>query len=101
MLKFGLPRILHCDNGKEFNDKEFKSKLIENLSQQLGMKKRHIFPCHPETNGKVESSHRFITYYILTFSVDGVLEWDQLLPYAKTAFSWFSNEHAKESPHFL
>ena len=38
MLKFGFPRILHSDNGTEF-----KSKLIEHLSQQLGIK-RLIFP---------------------------------------------------------
>ena len=38
MLKFGFPRILHSDNGMEF-----KSKLIENLSQQLGIK-RLLFP---------------------------------------------------------
>ena len=34
MLKFGFPRILHSDNGTEF-----KSKLIEHLIQQLGIKK--------------------------------------------------------------
>ena len=38
MLKFGFPRILHTDNGTEF-----KSKLIEHLPQQLGIKK-DIFP---------------------------------------------------------
>ena len=34
LLKWGFPRILHSDNGTEF-----KSKLMENLSQQLGIKK--------------------------------------------------------------
>ena len=38
MLKFGFPRKLNSDNGTEF-----KSKLIEHLSQQLGIK-RLIFP---------------------------------------------------------
>ena len=37
MLKVGLPRILHSDNGLEF-----KSKLIENLSHQLCIKKAYI-----------------------------------------------------------
>ena len=37
MLKFGFPRILHSDNGAEFI-----SKLLENLSQQLGMRKTRI-----------------------------------------------------------
>ena len=42
MLKFG-PRMLYSDNGPEF-----KSKLIEHLSQQLGIKKTYISPCHPQ-----------------------------------------------------
>ena len=37
VLKFGFPRILHSDNGMEF-----KPKLIEYLSQQLGIKKTYI-----------------------------------------------------------
>ena len=89
MLKFGFPRILHSDNGKEF-----KSKLTENISQQLGIRKTFISPFHPLTNGKLESSYRFIKDCIWKFSLDGVLEWDQLLPYATAAFNWFPNEHS-------
>ena len=55
MLKCGFPRILHSDNGIEC-----KSKLIENLFQQLGIKKTYVSPSHPQANGKLESSHRFI-----------------------------------------
>ena len=84
---------LHSDNGMEF-----KSKFIEYLSQQLDIK-RHISPCHPQANGKLESSHRFIKD--CQFSIDDVLEWDQLLPYAAAAFNWFPNEHSQESTHFL
>ena len=39
MLKFGFPRKLHSDNGMEF-----KSKLMEILSQQLGIRKNLHFP---------------------------------------------------------
>ena len=45
-------------------------------------------------NRKLESSHRFIKDCIGTFSVDGVLEWDELLPYATAAFNCFLNEHS-------
>ena len=38
ILKFGVPRILHSDNSVEF-----KSKLMENLSQQLGIRKTKLF----------------------------------------------------------
>ena len=46
MLKFGFPRMLHSDNGTEF-----KSKIIENLSQQFGIRKTFISPCHLQANG--------------------------------------------------
>ena len=91
MLKFGFPRILHSDNGTEF-----KSKLIEYLSPQLGMKKTYISPHQPQANGKWESSHRFIKDCTCNFLMDGVLEWRELLPYATVAFNWFPtprNDH--------
>ena len=96
MLKFQFPRILHSDNGTEF-----KSKLIEYLSQQLGINKTYIFPCHMQANGKLESSHRLIKDCICKVLIDGVLEWDQLLPCTTATFNWFPNELSQESPHFL
>ena len=46
----------------------------------------------------MESSHRFIKDCICTFSVDGVLEWDQLLPYAMAAFIDSPNEALFTTP---
>ena len=34
-------------------------------------------------------------------SIDRILEWYHLLPYATATFNWFPNEHSQESPHFL
>ena len=34
-------------------------------------------------------------------SINSILEWDELLPYAIAAFNCFANEHSQESPHFL
>ena len=42
MLKFSFPRILHSDNGTEFN-----LKLIEYLSKQFGIEKTYTSPCNP------------------------------------------------------
>ena len=47
-LKFGFPRTLYYDNRTEF-----KLKLIEHLTQQLGVKKTYISPYHPQSNGKL------------------------------------------------
>ena len=93
MLKFSF-QILHSDSGTQF-----KSELIEH--QQLGIKKTYISPHHPQSNGKLESSHRLIKDCIWKFSINGTLEWDQLLPYATAALNWFPNEHSQEYTHFL
>ena len=82
------------------NGAEFKLKLIETLSQQLGTRKTFI-STHQQANGKLESSHRFIKDCVQNFSINGILEWGELFLYATTAFNWFPNEHSQESPHFL
>ena len=46
MLKFGFPKKLHSDNGTELI-----SKLIEHLSQPLGIKRTYITPHHLQANG--------------------------------------------------
>ena len=74
---------------------------MENLSQQLGIRKTFIPTHHPQANGKLESLHRFIKDCVQEFPIDGVLEWVQLLPYVTAALNWFPNEHLQESPHFL
>ena len=51
MLKFSFAQSLHSDNRTEF-----KSKLIEHLTQQLSIKKTYISPQHPQANRKLESS---------------------------------------------
>ena len=70
LLKFGFPRILHLKNGEEF-----KSKLMEMLSQQLDIRKTFISPNHLQANRKLESSHRFIKDCVQKFSIDGVRNW--------------------------
>ena len=69
ILKFSFPRILHSDNGTEF-----KSKLMENLFQQHSLKKLSF----PLTIHKQMENWNFIKACILKFSLDGVLERDQL-----------------------
>ena len=79
MLKFGFLKILHSENSAEF-----KCKLMEILSQELGARKTFIFSHHPQANRKIESSHRFTKDCTWKLSVDHVLEWDQLLPYVNS-----------------
>ena len=86
----------HCTNFSK-NGTEFKSKLKEKPFPAMWHTKDFHFPPHYlQANRKLESSYRFIKDPLLKFSVDGVLELDQLLPYAIATFSWFPNQHSQE-----
>ena len=50
MQEWSFPRIVHSYNGTEF-----KLKCMENLSQQLGIKKTFISLHHPQANEKTRA----------------------------------------------
>ena len=97
MLKFGFPRILDSDNGTEF-----KSKLIEHLVQQHGIKKTYISPCHTHSK-KIELSHQFLNDCICKFLIDSYSRMGpatSIPPYTTTAFNRFPNKNSQQYPQF-
>ena len=52
---YGPPKLLQCDNGKEFSNS-----LINQLCNELNIKLIHSKPRHPQTNGAIERLHREI-----------------------------------------
>ena len=73
---FGLPKKLHTDNGKEFDNKILNNYCLEN-----NIKLIHSSLYHPQINGTVEATHKEIQKYILNeymknksgFNVEDVL----------------------------
>ena len=64
MLKFGFPRISHSDSGTEF-----KSKLMEQLSQQHCIRKNFHFPSPPTRKWKTRIfTHIYQGLYLKIFS---------------------------------
>ena len=95
-LKFSFPQILHSDSRVEF-----KSKLIENLTQQLRVKKTYISPCHTQSDEKLESSHQFIKDCIRKFLL--MKYWNGI---SYSLMQWlpsigFLMNTPKNPPHFL
>ena len=52
---YGPPKLLQCDNGKEFSNS-----LINQFCNDLNIKLIHSKPRHPQTNGAIERLHREI-----------------------------------------
>ena len=94
--KYGGPFKILSDNGTEF-----KNKLMEEVSKELGVEyKVYSPPYRAQSNGRIESFHYFLKTYIAKH-INPQLEWDDIVPLACTAYNFLPNEHSRESPFFL
>ena len=94
--QFGGSLKILSDNGTEF-----KNKLMEEVSKELGVGyKIYSPPYRPQSNGRVESFHYFLKACIAKHIVPQ-LEWDGIVPLACAAYNFLPNEHSRESPFFL
>uniref|UniRef100_A0A2N9IUA0 Uncharacterized protein n=1 Tax=Fagus sylvatica TaxID=28930 RepID=A0A2N9IUA0_FAGSY len=50
IYRFGIPRVLLSDNGKQFDNPRFRQ-----FSQELGIHNHYSSPGHPQANGQVEA----------------------------------------------
>ena len=91
----GSSRIL-TDNGSEFKNKE-----MQDVCATLGLK--HIFsPVYmPPSNGHLEGWHRFFKACIAKHIRGGGVEWDELVPFAVSAYNFFPCQSSKELPFIL
>ena len=94
--QFGGSIKILSDNGTEF-----KNKLMEEVSEELGVEyKIYSPPYRPQSNGRIESFHYFLKACI-TKHIAPQLEWDDIVPLACAAYNFLPNEHSRESPFFL
>ena len=49
IYRYGIPRVLVSDNGKQFNNSAFRDFYLE-----LGIKNHYSSPTHPQANGQVK-----------------------------------------------
>ena len=49
VCRYGIPRVLISDNGKQFDNDSFRD-----FCSQLGIKNHYSFPAHPQANKQVE-----------------------------------------------
>ena len=94
--KYEGSRKILSDNGTEF-----KNKLFEQVSQELGIEhKIYSSPYHPALNGRIEGFHSFLKA-CLAKHIMSSLEWDQMAHIACSIYNFLPNEHSSEAPFFL
>ncbi|GBN68852.1 Retrovirus-related Pol polyprotein from transposon 412, partial [Araneus ventricosus] len=73
--RYGVPMILHSDQGTNFN-----SALFTELCKLLGILKTRKTALHPESDGMVERFNRTILNHLSLFVSNNQTDWDTHLP---------------------
>ena len=61
VCRFGVPRVLVSDNGRQFDNTPFKD-----FCEQLGINNHYSSPSHPQANGLAEVANRSLLKIIKT-----------------------------------
>ena len=75
ILRFGMPLVIHSDQGREF-----ENGLMKSLCCLLGCVKTRTAPYHPESDGMVERFNRTCLMMLSMFVNDRRDNWNELLP---------------------
>uniref|UniRef100_A0A2N9IJ88 Uncharacterized protein n=1 Tax=Fagus sylvatica TaxID=28930 RepID=A0A2N9IJ88_FAGSY len=75
ICRFGIPRVLMSDNGKQFDNPRFRQ-----FSQELGIHNHYSSPGHPQANGQVEVTNRSLLKLIKTRLEGAKGLWPEELP---------------------
>jgi hypothetical protein len=75
VCRFGIPRVLVSDNGKQFDNPRFRQ-----FSQELGIHNHYSSPGHPQANGQVEVTNWSLLKLIKTRLEGAKGLWPEELP---------------------
>uniref|UniRef100_A0A2N9EH15 Uncharacterized protein n=1 Tax=Fagus sylvatica TaxID=28930 RepID=A0A2N9EH15_FAGSY len=75
ICRFGIPRVLISDNGKQFDNGPFRE-----MCSQLNIKNHYSSPRHPQANGQVEVTNRTLLKQIKTRLEGAKTMWVEELP---------------------
>ena len=75
ICKYGIPRVLVFDNGKQFDNSAFR-----NFYSELGIKNHYSSLAHPQANGQVEVTNRTLLKIIKTRLEGAKGIWPEELP---------------------
>ena len=75
ICRFGIPRALVSDNGKQFDNAKFRD-----FCAKLGIKNYYSSPAHPQSNGQAEVTIRTLKAALKTKLEDLMGNWVEYLP---------------------
>ena len=94
--KFGIPRILHSDQGSNFG-----SKIFAELCKLLGIDKTRTTAYRPQSDGLVERFNLTLAGMLARFTAKDQKDWDCHLPYVLLAYRSAVHESTGFSPNMM
>ena len=96
ILRFGMPLVIHSDQGREF-----ENGLMKSLCTLLGCTKTRTAPYHPESDGMIARFNRTCLMMLSMFVNDRRDNWHELLPFIMHAYRTSVHESTGYSPFCL
>ena len=96
VCRFGLPQCIVTDNGKQFDNANFRE-FCWNLSIQVV----YASPAHPQTNGQVEAMNKIIKHLLKTRLEGRKGAWAEQLPEVLWAYRTTHKTSIGETPFSL
>ena len=96
ICKYGIPRVLVFDNGKQFDNNAFRD-----FYSELGIKNHYSSPAHPQANGQVEVTNRSLLKIIKTQLEGAKGIWPEELPSVLGAYRTTTRTPTGETPFQL
>ena len=93
ICRYGIPRVLVSDNGKQFDNGAFKS-----FCSELGIQSHYSSPAHPQVNGQVEVTNRTLLKIIKTRLEGAKGIWPDELPSVLWAYRPTARTPTGETP---
>ena len=75
LCKFGVPRVLVSDNGRQFDNSLFRD-----FCEHFGIQNHYSSPAHPQANGQAEVANRSLLKIIKTRLEGAKGVWPDELP---------------------
>ena len=96
ICRFGVPRALVSDNGKQFDNAKFRD-----FCAELGIKNYYSSPAHPQSNGQAEVTIRTLKAALKTKLEDLKGRWVEYLPEVLWAYRMTQKSATQENPFTL
>ena len=96
ICRFGIPRVLVSDNGKQFDNESFRD-----FCSQLGIRNHYSSTAHPQANGQVEVTNRSLLKIIKTRLEGAKGIWPEEIPSVLWAYRTTARTPTGETPFQL